>query len=175
VARRARKASLGLGTGPPVRNIPATKSSLPGPSATPTIVSGTPEKPSRVPTLLRAVAALGASTLLVGGTAFAGVQVIRTIWGVNTIPEFSRRMRNELSTRFPGFSKVMESSLATDLNDDELDDPALEEWDYDASKDRLMKAFDEGGFSRLSEVAWEEMKLESRVFTPKTSTRAVHK
>ena len=76
-------------------------------------------------------------------------------------------MRNELSIRFPGFSKVIESNLTGDISDDELDNPALDEWDYDASKERLVRAFDEGGFSKLNEVAWEEMKLESRVLLRK--------
>lgn len=76
-------------------------------------------------------------------------------------------MRNELSSRFPGFSKVMESSLTGDITDDELDDPTLDEWDYDASKERLERAFKEGGLSMLCEVAWKEMKLESRVLLRK--------
>jgi hypothetical protein len=76
-------------------------------------------------------------------------------------------MRNELSIRFPGFTKVIESGLTADIDGDDLDDPSLDEWDYDASKERLMKAFNDGGISRLGKVAWEEMQMESRVLLRK--------
>jgi len=150
---------------PPIRNNPVAKSSVTRPlrSNRPTATASDNEKVFYIPAFVRAITALGASPLVVGGTAFVGIYAIRTAWGVHTIPDFSRRMRKELSTRFPGFTQMMEDSLSADITEDELDDPALDEWDYDSSKERLMKAFNEGGLSQLSEVAWQEMQMESRV------------
>jgi len=168
VARRARKVSSELSSAPPVRNVPNKSSARQlNPKRTGSPVEEIKPQVSLLPALARSVAALGASTLAVGGTAFVGVYAVQKAWGVNSIPEFSKRMRSELATRFPGFTKVMESSLAGDISEDELNDPSLDEWDYDGSKERLMKAFNDGGLSRLSEVAWEEMQLESRVLLRK--------
>jgi len=168
VARRARRVSLELSSAPPVRNVPnkSPARSL-NTERTSNIVQEDGPQVSFLPALARAVGALGASTLAVGGTAFVGVYAIHKAWGVNSIPEFSKRMRIELATRFPGFAKVMESSLTGDIMEEELNDPSLDEWDYDGSKDRLMKAFSEGGLNRLTEVAWEEMQTESRVLLRK--------
>jgi hypothetical protein len=184
VARRERRVSLELTSAPPVRKAPNKSSirQLNPKRATSTPVDTEPPV-SFLPSLVRAIAALGVSTLAVGGTAYLGIVAVQKAWGVNNvchppgrqiyvdiaaqIPEFSRRMRSELSTRFPGFTKTIESNLAGNIHDDELDDPSLDEWDYDSSKERLMKAFDEGGLNRLSEVAWEEMQTESRVLLRK--------
>lgn len=42
-------------------------------------------KVSLLPAFARSVAALGVSTLVVGGTAFIGIYAVQKVWGVNSV------------------------------------------------------------------------------------------
>ena len=81
---------------------------------------------------------------------------------VPQVDEFAALMRTELATRFPAFSHLLHKNLASDAGERDADIQHLDQWDYEASKERLQRAYREGGLEHWATTFSKEVQLESQ-------------
>jgi len=81
---------------------------------------------------------------------------------LSQVDEFATLMRNELAARFPAFSHLLHKNLASDAGESDPDIQHPDQWDYEASKVRLQRAYREGGLEHWATAFSKEVQLESQ-------------
>jgi len=107
------------------------------------------------------------ATCLVGAGACGAVYAVQKFMGVDNVQDFARRMRYWTNAYLSGIvmriyrgpEKAEEREVGHDLA---LVDE-LENWTQEEAEKRIMRAYEEGGWSLLSKVLWRELEAEARV------------